>query len=138
MLNCLNLIRKRKNIRKMKSLFVVNLFLLSSCVMVSQSQGPLPRLDFRKQFSQMDFTFDLDGSKPDGSLKGGEIRTAFVNDMPSLSGEGVAYSLFDVEPCGINLPHVHPRATELLYVIEGNNLRTGFVEEMVAEPLLMI
>jgi oxalate decarboxylase/phosphoglucose isomerase-like protein (cupin superfamily) len=41
----------------------------------------------------------------------------------------MSYTLFDIEPCGSNLPHSHPRATELLFVISGDNLQVGFVEE---------
>jgi hypothetical protein len=34
-----------------------------------------------------------------------------------------------MEPCGINTPHVHPRATEFLTLVEGQNLRFGYVLE---------
>ncbi|CAM6054393.1 unnamed protein product [Sphagnum tenellum] len=44
-------------------------------------------------------------------------------------GQGISYTLFNLEPCGINLPHVHPRATELLYLISGDNLQCAFAEE---------
>ncbi|CAM9966236.1 unnamed protein product, partial [Choristocarpus tenellus] len=35
----------------------------------------------------------------------------------------------NIPVCGINTPHVHPRATKLLFVVEGNDLRVAFVEE---------
>jgi hypothetical protein len=34
-----------------------------------------------------------------------------------------------LEPCGINTPHIHPRATEFLVLVEGSNLRFGSVLE---------
>jgi hypothetical protein len=34
-----------------------------------------------------------------------------------------------LEPCGINTPHMHPRATEFLILVEGSNLRFGQVLE---------
>ena len=34
-----------------------------------------------------------------------------------------------LEPCGINTPHVHPRATEFLTLVEGSNLRFGYILE---------
>jgi hypothetical protein len=34
-----------------------------------------------------------------------------------------------MEPCGINTPHVHPRATEFLTLVNGTNLRFGYVLE---------
>ena len=33
-----------------------------------------------------------------------------------------------IRPCGMNSPHTHPRATELLYVVNGE-LEAGFIEE---------
>ena len=44
------------------------------------------------------------------------INQISVLQFPTLDRMGVAYTLFELAPCGINLPHVHPRATELLYV----------------------
>jgi hypothetical protein len=52
-----------------------------------------------------------------------------IDNFPSLADEGLSFSLYTIEPCGVNLPHVHPRASELLYLISGGFLRTGFVEE---------
>lgn len=34
-----------------------------------------------------------------------------------------------LEPCGINTPHIHPRATELLILVEGSSLKFGSVLE---------
>ena len=34
-----------------------------------------------------------------------------------------------LEPCGINTPHVHPRATEFLILVQGSNLKFGSVLE---------
>jgi hypothetical protein len=34
-----------------------------------------------------------------------------------------------LEPCGINTPHLHPRAAEFLILVEGSNLRFGTVLE---------
>lgn len=36
--------------------------------------------------------------------------------------------LFTLQPCGINLPHVHPRGTELFHSLQGTFL-TGLIEE---------
>ncbi|CAM9169943.1 unnamed protein product, partial [Heterosigma akashiwo] len=95
------------------------------------------RRQFRDQFDDKDFTFDLLGKTP--TVGGGGIKQGLdVRDLPSLHGEGVALTLFTLDPCGINLPHVHPRATEILYVISGagrteedwqSYLQVAFVEE---------
>jgi hypothetical protein len=34
-----------------------------------------------------------------------------------------------LEPCGINTPHLHPRATEMLVLVEGSSLRFGSIFE---------
>ena len=75
-----------------------------------------------------EFVFDLLNSEPI-SGPGGSIRPMSVDEVPSLAGEGVAYTLFTIEPCGINLPHLHPRATEFIYLIRGDMVRTAFVGE---------
>lgn len=86
-------------------------------------------LSRRQQFREKDFVFDLMGSVPPNITPAGTIQPLNVENLPALAGLGVSYSLFNIEPCGINLPHSHPRATELLYVISAKNLRTAFVEE---------
>ncbi len=40
-----------------------------------------------------------------------------------LKGEGVSHTLFNLAPCGINPPHTHPRATEILFVIDADVLQ---------------
>ena len=85
-------------------------------------------LQDRQKFKNTDFVFDLAGSKPNVVGKGGSGRRASISEMPSLEGIGISSVLFHIEACGINLPHIHPRATELFYVVEGQ-FQTGFLEE---------
>ena len=84
--------------------------------------------DLRSNFTDTDFVFTMDNLKATENA-GGTIQPIDLSNFPALKNEGVSYSLFNIEPCGINLPHVHPRATELLYVIAGDNITVGFVEE---------
>ena len=44
--------------------------------------------------------------------------------VPALYGEGTALTIAVLEPCGTNLPHVHPRGTEIVYVATGKNVST--------------
>jgi hypothetical protein len=37
--------------------------------------------------------------------------------MPSLAYLGISFATIEFAPCGINIPHIHPRATEFIYVI---------------------
>ena len=45
-----------------------------------------------------------------------------------------------IRPCGMNTPHIHPRATEFLYLVSNGQLETGFIEEngaiFVINPLI--
>ncbi|CAM9829259.1 unnamed protein product, partial [Choristocarpus tenellus] len=63
-------------------------------------------------FEAKDFAFDLAGAPATVQPGAGSIRAVTVANLPSLFGQGLAYALIDLEPCGINLPHIHPRATE--------------------------
>ena len=109
------------------SLFLLFLFIIS---LSNAQQIPQSRQVFRQQFkTNRDFMFDLQRLSPAGSHAGGEIRRAVIDNFPALSGEGLSYNLLEMEPCAVNLPHVHPRASELVFVISGKFLRIGFVEE---------
>lgn len=52
-----------------------------------------------------------------------------VESFPILTDLGISTTLGFMNPCGINTPHVHPRATEFLTLVEGENLRFGYVLE---------
>ena len=82
----------------------------------------------RLKFNASDFAYDLFGSKQNVRGTGGTAQRVNVEDLPALSGLGVSSVIFRMLPCAINLPHVHPRGTELFHVLEGNFI-TGFLEE---------
>ena len=82
----------------------------------------------RHQYKAQDFMYDLMAATPDRGVAG-EVRPLGMGQMPTLAGLGVSFTHFTVEPCGINAPHVHPRGTELLFVVKAEFLRTAFVEE---------
>ncbi len=44
------------------------------------------------------------------------IRRVMVEQMPSLVHMGFSFAIMEFIPCGINLPHIHPRASEFIYV----------------------
>eukprot|EP00903_Cladosiphon_okamuranus_P019872 g18265.t1 len=79
-------------------------------------------------FNPEDYTFSLGGPEPDAPVNGFQFRAVNVNQLPALEGQGISMALVNLDACAINLPHLHPRATEMLYVI-GGELRTAFVEE---------
>ncbi|PIN03619.1 hypothetical protein CDL12_23855 [Handroanthus impetiginosus] len=61
-------------------------------------------------------------SNPNGS----RVTPVTVAQLPGLNTLGISMVRIDYAPWGINPPHTHPRATEILTVIEGS-LQVGFV-----------
>lgn len=102
-------------------------FLILSCF-ISLSSQQLTAQSKRSRFTASDFVFDLFKSTPNAVGEGGTGRRVNVQDLPVLDGLGVSSVIFHQLPCSINLPHVHPRGTELFHVLEGEFL-TGFLEE---------
>ncbi|KAI3474526.1 hypothetical protein Pfo_029441 [Paulownia fortunei] len=57
---------------------------------------------------------------------GSRVTPVTVAQLPGLNTLGISLVRIDYAPWGINPPHTHPRATEILTVIEGS-LEVGFV-----------
>ncbi|KAF8034081.1 hypothetical protein BT93_C0380 [Corymbia citriodora subsp. variegata] len=57
---------------------------------------------------------------------GSKVTPVFVAQLPGLNTLGISMARIDYAPWGINPPHTHPRATEILVVLEGT-LEVGFV-----------
>jgi len=58
----------------------------------------------------------------------GDTIAANVANFPVLLGEGLSMTVGHLGPCGMNSPHTHPRATEILYLINGTII-TGMLQE---------
>ncbi|EOA39124.1 hypothetical protein CARUB_v10011937mg [Capsella rubella] len=57
---------------------------------------------------------------------GSLVRGANVMTIPGLNTLGVSLSRIDYAPGGLNPPHMHPRATEIVFVLKGT-LDVGFL-----------
>ncbi|XP_073055723.1 germin-like protein subfamily 1 member 13 [Primulina eburnea] len=57
---------------------------------------------------------------------GSRVTPVNVNQIPGLNTLGISLVRIDYAPYGLNPPHTHPRATEILVVVEGT-LYVGFV-----------
>lgn len=57
---------------------------------------------------------------------GSRVTPVFVSQLPGLNTLGISMARIDYKPWGINPPHTHPRATEILTVVEGT-LEVSFV-----------
>nr|XP_027117526.1 germin-like protein subfamily 1 member 7 [Coffea arabica] len=67
-------------------------------------------------------------NKPGSTAKplGSNVTQVNVNQIPGLNTLGVSLARLDFAPYALNPPHIHPRATEVLFVLEGT-LVVGFV-----------
>ncbi|XP_056162421.1 germin-like protein subfamily 1 member 17 [Syzygium oleosum] len=81
-----------------------------------------PKLATADDFSFTKFRYPRNTTNPLGS----KVTTAFVDQFPGLNTLGIAMARLDFAPYGLNPPHIHPRGTEMLAVVEGT-LLVGFV-----------
>lgn len=57
---------------------------------------------------------------------GSAVNLVNVQKLPGLNTYGISLARLDYAPYGLNPPHTHPRATEILVVLEGS-LYVSFV-----------
>ncbi|XP_004489241.1 putative germin-like protein 2-1 [Cicer arietinum] len=72
-----------------------------------------------------DFFFSIKEGDTSNSL-GSKVTPVTVNEILGLNTLGISLARIDFAPKGLNPPHTHPRATEILIVLEGT-LYVGFV-----------
>ncbi|XP_073041612.1 germin-like protein 5-1 [Primulina eburnea] len=63
---------------------------------------------------------------PTNNTFGSLVTGANVQRIPGLNTLGVSLSRIDYAPGGLNPPHTHPRATEIVFVLYGQ-LEVGFI-----------
>ncbi|KAI0774249.1 RmlC-like cupin domain-containing protein [Fomes fomentarius] len=73
-----------------------------------------------------DFVFDF--LKANFTNPAGTAVGAAVGNFPALVNNGIAMTVAFLGPCGMNTPHTHPRATEMLYLVNGS-ITTGMIPE---------
>jgi len=82
-----------------------------------------------------DFIYDFNSTTPvTGATttgKGGHTVKADRKTFPALIGTGGSMTLGFLGPCGLNTPHVHPRAAELNIVVEGRLMASVTAENGV-------
>ncbi|RYR01977.1 hypothetical protein S245_054867 [Arachis hypogaea] len=77
--------------------------------------------------TESDFFFNgLANAATINNTVGSVVTAANVEKIPGLNTLGVSLSRIDYKPGGLNPPHTHPRATEVVFVLEGE-LEVGFV-----------
>ncbi|KAF5739934.1 germin-like protein 5-1 [Tripterygium wilfordii] len=81
----------------------------------------------KESFNATDFFFE-GLAKPGltNNTLGSLVTAANVQKIPGLNTLGVSLSRIDYAPGGLNPPHTHPRATEIVFVLYGQ-LDVGFI-----------
>ncbi|GJX57070.1 putative germin-like protein 2-1 [Tanacetum coccineum] len=129
----------------MTSRFLLVGLLLATCSLVALASDPSPLQDFcvadlnsnvqvngfickdPKMVKAEDFLFrGLDKMGDTNNAVRSVVTAVNVNQLPGLNTFGISMVRIDYAPGGQNAPHTHPRATEILVVIEGS-LLVGFV-----------
>ncbi|XP_054778681.1 germin-like protein subfamily 1 member 13 [Prosopis cineraria] len=130
----------------MKGSVVISLFaLLALASSVASAYDPSPLQDFcvglndtklgvfvngkfckdPKLVKADDFFFHIMPGNTSNPL-GSQVTQVSVNEFPGLNTLGISLARIDYAQYGLNPPHIHPRATEVLTVLEGT-LMVGFV-----------
>ena len=86
-----------------------------------------------QQVTEKDFFFSgLNVPRDTSSPVGSNVTAVNVAQIPGLNTLGISLARIDFAPYGgLNPPHTHPRATEILVVVEGT-LYVGFVTSNLA------
>ncbi|KAK1371500.1 hypothetical protein POM88_037592 [Heracleum sosnowskyi] len=125
------------------SIILVVLIALSSSLAMAADQSPLQDFCVAESSSQVrlnglacknpsmvqasDFSFSgLHIAGNTSNAVGSRVTPVAATQIPGLNTLGISLVRIDYAPWGINPPHTHPRATEILTVMEGS-LEVGFI-----------
>ncbi|GKC11441.1 germin-like protein 5-1 [Tanacetum coccineum] len=95
-------------------------FLQDVCVANLESDVTMNGFPCKHDVSADDFFFNgLSRARNTNNTFGVTITLATVLNITGLNTLGVSMARVDYAPGGINPPHIHPRATEIVFVLEG-------------------
>ncbi|KAL2895435.1 putative germin-like protein 2-1 [Bienertia sinuspersici] len=111
--------------------FFTYLTLLSVTFSVAYATDPTQLQDFCNPIMAVtadDFFFanGLDKSGDTSNRLGSAVTPVGAAQLPGLNTLGISMARLDFAPYGLIAPHIHPRATEVLTVLEGT-IYVGFV-----------
>ncbi|KAG6711493.1 hypothetical protein I3842_05G056900 [Carya illinoinensis] len=117
---------------------VATVALLALACSLAFASDPSPLQDFCvavDKYDSADFYFlhavFVNGKDTSGK-QGSNVTTVTAKQFPGLNTLGISLARLDFAPYGQNPPHTHPRATEVLFVLEGT-LYVGFVTSNQAD-----
>ena len=95
-----------------------------------QANGAVARNQILAAAGNQTFAFDYNNPPSSAvvSSPAGKLVSANSQTFPPLIGFDISLAFATVQPCGLILPHLHPRAEEFLFVTEGEFF-TQFISE---------
>ncbi|CAN4109094.1 unnamed protein product [Withania somnifera] len=111
-----------------RKFLLLNLMAVPSfcCVVLAFEPSPLQDFCVADPASSGFFFSGLHLAGNTSNTFGSKVTPVNVAQIPGLNTLGISMARVDYAPWGINPPHTHPRATEVLTVLEGS-LQVGFV-----------
>ncbi|XP_073296972.1 germin-like protein subfamily 1 member 14 [Primulina huaijiensis] len=79
------------------------------------------------------FYTGLDKAGDTSNPLGSKLTQVFQDQLGGLNHQGVGMVKIELEPKGLNPPHEHPRASEIIFVSEGT-MYVGFIESNPSDP----
>ncbi|KZV19436.1 RmlC-like cupins superfamily protein [Dorcoceras hygrometricum] len=134
--------------------FFLGFFILTSIYSLTSASDPSPLQDFCVAVDDAKASVFVNGkicknpnlvsaddfyfsglNKPGNTSNpvGSRVTPVNVNQIPGLNTLGISLVRVDYAPYGLNPPHTHPRATEILVVVQGT-LLVGFVSSNPSNP----
>jgi len=95
-----------------------------------QANGAVARNQILAKGGNASFAFDFAHPPAAATISSaaGTLVSANGQTFPALTGFPISLALATIEPCGLILPHLHPRAEEFVFVAEGH-IFTQFIAE---------
>lgn len=138
---CTQAYKKREELKTMSPTVVRMLVIISLHISVILASDSDPLLDFCIPNSESDFRpcknpyivttqdFVFSGIKFPGNFTRNGFASISVNSntFPGLNTLGASLVRADFDVGGVNIPHYHPRATEVAFVLKGK-IYSGFVD----------
>jgi hypothetical protein len=88
-------------------------------------------LDRLRLLEDKDFVFDFKNPPTSDGVTtgaGGSTVNGIPTNFPAITGTGVSMTVGFLNPCAVNSPHVHPRASEINFSVN-TTLQAGFLLE---------
>jgi len=126
----------------MKVLFVV-LAVFISIGIAAPANAPRSALAVSQDYTAEDYSRHMSDPNNFVVTPGGNVSYFNVTTNPVLGtysgigGNGVAVSIATLTPCGMILPHIHPRGAKVVYIITGK-VMVGRIQENKAQPIISV